>query len=161
MKTRAIVFALRKHTDRSLHLILYTHACGRVDAYLFRPGSKSQLALYAPMNELELVLSDNPNKPYSVLEATLISAVSASPENQFIALTLSDVLLHTLCEPMSDEAVYRLLASTSSELVAEANSKKIVPTFLSALSIALGYGGQPLEEWMQLSSLAMYDSLIY
>lgn len=153
----AFVLALRKHTDRAQILTLYTLERGRMDVFVYGAGGKRHaLGLYRPMQEIQLEIDEHPNKPATLKEASLVSALSDSPEQQMVALTIAEVVYRTILEPLTDEAVYRLLQNTTKDMTIQT-----IPAFLTAFSHVLGYGGNLLPEWQNLTSLSMYRELIF
>lgn len=152
MTTRAIVLSLRKHSDRAMLLSVYTEAEGRKDVLVYgAQGKRHGIGLYRPMVEIELVTIDTPNRRPALKESTLLRDISDSPERQMTALIMAEVAYVTLREPSPDAEVYHLLSQAAS---------MDVPTYLWRLSTVLGYGGEALEEWQNLTSLAMYRDLI-
>ena len=160
IKTNAIVLSLSKHDDRSMLLHAYTRERGYLSIYIYGAGGRRHtLGLYLPLNAVSLVVDTPPDRPARLRESTLLATHNYTPMQQMAALTIAEVALRSMHEPLPDPAVYELLLSTAAMLEHE-EAQKIVPPFLVALSRLLGYGGQMLDEWNSLSSLAMYHELI-
>lgn len=145
---RAIVLTLHKATDTSCRLALYTDELGRKDITVF---GRKNAGLYRPTTVLEVVLDRQKGTIHNLKEAVLLSAPDDHPAALMDALVKAEVLERSLREPMPDAKLFEVI---------EKNIKKSVPEFLHALSVGLGYGGQMLDEWRELQSLAIYEQII-
>lgn len=142
---RAIVLGIQKVKDNSSRLLLYTDEHGRKDVTVY---GRKNAGLYRPTSVLEVVLDTHAR---SIKEALLVSAPDENPAALMDALVKAEVLEHTLREPMPDALLFRII---------EDSIKKSVPEFLHALSVGMGYGGQMLDEWHDLQSLAIYHEIV-
>lgn len=160
IQTDAIVLGLSKHSDKAMRLHAYTRSNGYISMLVYGAGGrKHSVGLYMPMTELNLIIDTPTARPMRLREKNLISSHTYTPLRQIVALTIAEVIMRTMREPIADESVYTLVRNTAAMIETE-DEKEIVPRFLVALSHCLGYGGQMLDEWSQLSSLSMYHELI-
>lgn len=142
---RAIVLGIQKVKDNSSRLLLYTDEHGRKDVTVY---GRKNAGLYRPTTVLEVVLDTHGR---SIKEAMLVSAPGENPAALMDAMVMAEVLEHTLREPMPDALLFNIIVDSI---------KKTVPEFLHALSVGMGYGGQMLDEWHDLQSLAIYHEIV-
>lgn len=160
IRTNGIVLGLSKHSDQAMHLHVYTQECGYLNIFVYGAGGKRKsLGLYQPLNQLALIIEEPQHAPMRLKEATLITTHTYRPMQQIAAITICEIVARSMHQPTADEQAYRLLVHTA-ERIENAEEQEIVPRFLVELSKILGYGGQMLDEWRDIKSLAVYNELI-
>lgn len=159
MTTRAIILALRRHSDRAMIVSTYTCEQGRVDMLYFgAQGRRHGVGVLRPMAEVELTVDENSLASSCggrawprVKEVSLLHDIPDGPKAAMTALVMAEIAEVSLREPVRDDEVYHLLAQAMTMSLRE---------YMHRLSVALGYGGEPLEEWQGLNSPAIYGEMI-
>ncbi|MBQ2540692.1 MAG: recombination protein O N-terminal domain-containing protein [Paludibacteraceae bacterium] len=119
--TTAIVLQLRPYSDRASILHAYTRAGGRGTYILYGVGSRRKGAgVYTPLSLVELTVREGRNGSLSTVEqAHLIytpSLITTDIRRQTVAIFLSELLSHTLYQPMQDEALFDYLMTVVADL---------------------------------------------
>jgi len=119
--TTAIVLQLRAHSDRARILHAYTRAGGRGAYIVYGIGSRKKgTGVYTPLSLVELSVREGKNGSMPVVEqATLIytpTHITTDIRRQTVAMFLSELLSHTLYQPMQDEPLFDYLMTVVEDL---------------------------------------------
>lgn len=142
--TEAIVLALRKHTDKSMLLSVYTRMGGRRDMLVYGMSSKrSGRGQYLPLQVLEVTYDEVPNRSIQTLKeahtTTVCTQIGTDIRKQTIALYMAEVLYRTLTHPMEDEVLFRWIIQTIAELESSEQPELIPNRFVEGLNQTMGY----------------------
>lgn len=159
-KTRAIVLACLKHSDKVQIAHLYTREFGRIQYVVY--GTKWS-RLLTPMAEVEIISKQQVGKAMPSLNNVSLyyvpKQIPLDVRRQCMAMFFAEVLFRTLKHPLQDLEIYDYLSNILVILDSQADIQTLPATFLHQLSCMLGYGGENLEEWEKLKSLDVLETL--
>ena len=165
--TDAIVISVKKNTDTTSLVHLYTRSNGHILCVVYgRKGTNRNrrrgisLNLIVPLSWLDVQLKAIPNKNLFILNSATYHYIPKNiyldVKRQCIALFISEVLYKTLIHPMADEQLYNFITRKIVELDTADSVEYIYDSFLTEFSIQLGYGGEPIEEWKTIHSTQLF-----
>ncbi|MBR6017095.1 MAG: recombination protein O N-terminal domain-containing protein [Paludibacteraceae bacterium] len=119
--TTAIVLQLRPYSDRARMLRVYTRASGCATYIVYGVGSRKKGAgIYSPLSLVELSIREGRGGGLGTVEhASLIYTPQRIPTDirrQTVAMFLSELLSHTLYQPMQDEPLFDYLMTVITDL---------------------------------------------
>lgn len=157
-KTEAIILRVQKTGENSSLVYAYTRVSGR-GAYTIYGGKwKSTLQ---PMALVEISSQHNPTREIENLTSVERTYV---PQHQDVphycmAIFMAEVLEKTLKHPMADETLFEWLTEETKKLDQRDELTGFVDEFMTGLSTLLGYGGTILDEWRELKSLDVIQTI--
>lgn len=161
--TTAIVLALQKHNDQSSILHAYTRADGRVSYMVYGVHSKkkSLQAALQPLNIVELTSEKVPSRTIETLKEAKITYLTRQNdfERQCVRMFVAELVYRTLKLPMHDERIFDYLIDVVHQIDTTEQLHLLPQEIMTRLSLLLGYGSEPLEEWKGLKSVDVLQSI--
>jgi len=157
-KTEAIILRMMKTGENSSLVYAYTRASGRCAYYIYGNKWKSTLQ---PMALVEITSQHNPTREIENItsaERTYVPRHQDVP-HYCMAIFMAEVVEKSLKHPMEDERLFDWLKETIIELDQKDGLTGVADAFLQGLSTLLGYGGTILEEWRELKSLDVIQTI--
>ena len=142
----AIVLSLQRHSDRAHILHTYTRSSGRMNFLVYGLASKRKpTAQFAPLSVIEITADIRPDRPLPTLkEASPVTQYQSlsnelKPYQTSVALFIAEILFRTLRHPMQDEALFRFLENTVTDLNQAPDIHNVHIRFLIGFAAALGF----------------------
>lgn len=161
IKMEAVVISLKKHNDKSYILNLYSREKGREQCMVYGNKWKS---LLIPMAIVDIIYTGNTKLSLPSIGSVSLTYVPKrihlDVKRQCVAMFLAEVVSKTLRHPMADPAVYDYLVKTIQAVDTNDNIIDQPEQFLRNLSVLLGYGGEMLDEWHELKSLEIVQTIL-
>jgi len=157
-KTEAIILRVQKKGDNNSLVYAYTRASGRCAYYIY--GNKWKSTLH-PMALVEISSQHNPTREIENLTSVERTYV---PQHQDVphycmAMFMAEVVEKSLKLPMVDETLFDWLEEEIKKLDQRDELTNFVDEFLQGMSLLLGYGGTILDEWRELKSLDIIQTI--
>lgn len=138
----AIVLSLQPHSDKAHILHAYTREHGRVNYMVYGVGRKNPIGCYNPLSIIQITTSASSKPLASIRTANLTfipSTIHTDPYKQTIVLFLSEILFHTLCHPMADEAIFDYIQDAICLLDEQTDIQDFHLQFLIHFAALLGF----------------------
>jgi len=157
-KTEAIILRVQKTGDNSSLVYAYTRACGRNTYVVY--GNKWKATLQ-PMALVEICAQNNPARNTSSLVSVERIYV---PQQQDIPhycmnMMMAEVIEKSIQHPMEDVVIWDWLVAETKKLDQMDELTGFSDEFLLGMSRLLGYGGTILDEWRELKSLDIIQTI--
>ncbi len=158
-KTESIVLGLHKHGDNSSILHAYTRAYGRINYMVY--GNKWKATL-TPMSIVEIVSQSRATMPIAAISSVerLFVPQKQDVQHHCAALFMAEAVEKSVRHPMADEELFDWLTETIKKLDQTDELQSFPDTFMTRLSELLGYGGAVLDEWRDLKSLDIVQTVL-
>jgi len=157
-KTEAIILRVQKKGDNNSLVYAYTRAYGRSAYTIYGNKWKSTLQ---PMALVEISSQHNPTREIENLtsvERTYVPKHQDVP-HYCMSMFMAEVVEKSLKHPMEDETLFDWLREAIKELDQRDELNGFIDEFLMGLSTLLGYGGTILDEWRELKSLDIIQTI--
>lgn len=164
-KTEGIVLAVQRKNDNSSLVHVFTREYGKVVYTLYGGGGKRSrnrsTNILTPMAWIEIEGKELKGTTLHGLVSMQLHYVpqhiSTDIRRQCVAMFMAEVLYKTLRHPLSDERVFDYICNQITELDTSDSIEHISSHFSVGLSELMGYGGDPLEEFQNLRSVALLN----
>jgi len=157
-KTEAIILRVQKTGENSSLVYAYTRASGRSAYYIY--GNKWKATLQ-PMALVEICAQNNPTRNTSNLVSVDRIYV---PQHQDIPhycmnIMMAEVIEKSIQHPMEDAIIWNWLVEEIKKLDQMDELTSFADEFLLGMSHLLGYGGTIMDEWRELKSLDVIQTI--
>lgn len=153
-KTRGIVLRFTRYGDTSIIVTIFTDAFG-IQSYIVNgvrsATAKSRIALYQPLNLLDLVVyhkqNANINRIREIRSLHTYHTLQTDPRKSSIALFICEILNKTVKEEVHSEEIFEFLYDSLIALdYSEASYENFHLMFLIKFSRYLGFGASLANE---------------
>lgn len=157
-RNHAIVLALHKKGDNSCLLEAYTAEGGRA---LFMVFGKRWTSMLQPMSIVDISFHHQPTRDvYNVVSVESTFVPKTNDVAHFcIKMFMAELMLKTLTHPMSDSALFDYIEKAVIQLDQLNDLKGFVEDFMKQVSQLAGYGGAILDEWRNLKSIDIIQTI--
>jgi len=157
-KTEAIILQVQKKGDNNSLVYAYTRTYGRCAYNTY--GNKWKGTLQ-PMALVEITSQHNPTREIENLtsvERTYVPLHQDVP-HYCMAMFMAEIIEKSLKHPMKDETMFEWLTEEIKKLDQMDELTDFVDEFRTGFSTLLGYGGTILDEWRELKSLDVIQTI--
>lgn len=156
--TQAVILNCRKKGDNSSLVETYTQEQGRVDFMVFGNKWKSTLQ---PMAVVEISYQQTPTRTMGTITEVTRTFVPQNQDmpHQCMALFMAEIIEKSLRLPLTDETLFNWLTNSIKKLDQMDELSNFAAEFMAQLSTILGYGGAVLDEWRDLKSLDIIQTI--